>query len=379
MEGKTGSADGNSLTKAFRHGKMIDQHTMSMSGGKKKEKADDIWQKIQKLGRDEVFLDIRGHDTLRWGVLLDHLDALDMPFNVPAMRDEGMEIARKIAYKSRLSKLVGDYIRYGVIAAEARRLGLQVKEEEFIEQRKAAREAYARMGDVGGKLTKLLDAPESFFEHNLTNALLWRAYKTKIVEPTIEISSEEIHELIQIRHRQNNDIMATNMFKVAQIRGILKKVRGGMDFGDAAETWSEDDYADSRGVITEDDDDEVPKRLGDGDLPDELEAACAKLSVGEISEVIETPYAWHIIKLLKRNPEKDDNEATVELAQIMLEKEMLEPEINEAQAEAKIRLLKVNTQLNLKFVELLRTIKVDCQIPLSEKKGQGPGIKVRRL
>ena len=83
MEGKTGSADGNSLTKAFRHGKMIDQHTMSMSGGKKNEKADDIWQKIQKLGRDEVFLDIKGHDTLRWGVLLDHLDALDMPFNVP--------------------------------------------------------------------------------------------------------------------------------------------------------------------------------------------------------------------------------------------------------------------------------------------------------
>ena len=378
LGGKTESNGDNSLIKAFRHGKMTDQHTMSMSGGKKK-KSDDIWQKIQKLGRDEVFLDISGHDILRWGVLLDHLDALDMPFNVPAMRDEGMEVARKIAYKSRLGKLIGDYIRYGVIAVEARRLGLHVKEEEFVEQRKAARETYGKMGDVGIKLTKLLDAPESFFEHNLTNALLWRAYKTQIVEPTIQVSNDEIHELIKIRHQQNSDIMATNMLKVAQIKEILSKVRRGMDFGDAAETWSEDDYADSRGIITEDDDDEVPKRFGEDDLPDELEAASSKLAVGEISDIIETPYAWHIIKLLKRNPATDENEATVELAQIMLEKEMLEPEINEAQAEAKIRLLKVNTQLKLKFVELLRTTKVDCQIPLSEKKGEGPSIKVKRL
>ena len=91
---------------------------------------------------------------------------------------------------------------------------------------------------------------------------------------------------------------------------------------------------------------EVQLRLHRGDLRPEMEQAYDRLKPGEMSDVVETPYSWHIIKLLARHPKTEDEDASVEIAHIMLEKVPLLPELTAEQA-AKISGLPLEQVLEL--------------------------------
>jgi hypothetical protein len=113
------------------------------------------------------------------------------------------------------------------------------------------------------------------------------------------------------------------LYKKTLIAEIQTKLNGGMEFGEAAEKWSDCESSLTRGVVM-DAMEEHPERFEKGELPEAVEAALSQLKEGETSGIIETPTAWYIVRLLKRNISKDDEDSTVEIAQIMLEKEMLE-------------------------------------------------------
>lgn len=51
-----------------------------------------------------------------------------------------------------------------------------------------------------------------------------------------------------------------------------------------------------------------------GDVPPEMEQQLDKLSVGEISEPIRTPYGWHIFQVLDRRTKSGINERQREQA-----------------------------------------------------------------
>ncbi len=337
------------------------------------------------LGDDDIFLDVGGVDKLRWGLVKAHMDAIAAPLPLPVqVGAEGMAEANDAAFGMRFKKVVKEYLKYAVFAAEARRLGLKVADEEFEKARAATREHYIRRGPAAAKLLKLMDEPESFYEHNLTNALLWRAYCEQVIKPSITVTDEEARKAQLAQSEWNDAAEATNAFKCAQIREILAKLKPSdgtepMDFGEAAEKWSECETAETKGVFMEDDDN-VQKLVKD-DLREEIEAAYAKLEEGETSGIVETPFSWHILKLLKRHPETDEDEASVELAHIMLEKTPLKPELS--LEEARERLVAVRTKIELakRFVDLFAKTEIKCPIPL--KDGQdgatGPKVRIRRV
>ena len=180
-------------------------------------------------------------------------------------------------------------------------------------------------------------------------------------------------------HSNNTAVVATNLYKKALVADILGKLRAGMDFGDAAEKWSEDDSSTTRGVVM-DDNDEHPARFAQGDLPKEIEDALAKLKEGETSGIIETPFDWRIIRLLKRNGSPGLEEMTVEIAQILLEKEMLNPEPSPAQAQERIKQIKLKALRKMKFYELIRKAKIESKIPLwTSGDSAENGMKIKRV
>ena len=157
-----------------------------------------------------------------------------------------------------------------------------------------------------------------------------------------------------------------------------------MDFGEAAEKWSECNTADTKGVFMDEDENGVltPAHLTEGDVREELEQAYAKMQVGEISDVVETPYSWHILKLLARHEETDEDEASVELAHIMIEKAALRPELTEAQAKQRLTNAMLKYELAKQFADLVKTIPITCKIPLFDTEANGaksPKIQVKRL
>ena len=333
---------------------------------------------MRQFADEAVFLNVAGQDVVRWRLIREHIE--DAVNNFPARPDmgrEGYEAAKQIVFQTKLKKLLERYIQFAVMAVEARRLGIKIDPAEFEKKREESRRYYSKKGKSGEKFLSFIGAnvKESFYEHNLTNALLWRAYADQVVRPTFTNTAEEISQCVAQQHQANVDAVATNDFKRKFIHEIHHKVKGGllgfgkMDFSEAARRWSECPSSDNGGLLT--DQDEKPQKIVAGDVREEMEAAYRKLQPGEISDVVETPFSWHIIKLLARHPATETDSESVEMAHIMLEKALLIPELTADQASQKISDAKVKVEMKNRFVDLFKTTKIDCLVELVDKRKGG--------
>lgn len=368
--------DVDSLTRAFRGAKPTGKGVYSVAGSRQKKKS--TGEMLEALGDDEIIVDIGGDDKLKWGLLRKHVEALGIGINRPDMREKGNAELKKITFQSRCKKLLKEYVEYSVFAREAKKMGIKVEDAQFREYRAKAREAYSSRGESGKAILKLLDSGESFYERNLTNALYCLAYKRQVMAPVSGTDDAEIKKMMGIRHAANEAVGATNLMNKALVSRILGELKRGMDFGDAADKWSEGDGSGTRGVLMDGMDEHV-ERFGEDDLPKEVWEALKPLKEGEISGIVETPYSWRILRLLKRNPATEDVGVTVEFAQIEIEKRFIEPELSAEQSRQHIMQLKMRVQMQAKLRELLKTTSINSKIPLTPPKGgKGRGTRIRR-
>ena len=177
-----------------------------------------------------------------------------------------------------------------------------------------------------------------------------------------------------VKHPNLQSAIKTATYK-ARFRKLLRDyVQYGV-IAEAAKKWSDCESADNGGLLMDDVDDTKPARFEPGDNHPAIEKVCAALKEGEISEIAETPYAWHILKVMKRHPATDDEAESVELAHIMLEKEMLKPEFDEASAKKIIYDKTLRAGTNAEFLELYKQVKIECKVPLMD--GESPTSKIK--
>ena len=338
---------------------------------------------VAALKDDDVLIRIGERDSLKWGLFRKVLDAQETESEIadgqPSVKD-GQPLIKQATYRARFRKLLKEYVQHGVIAEAARKAGMTVPDEVYEEYRAKARERYSQMGAVGQRLRKLMDEPESFYEHNLTNSLLWLEYRNKVIEPKVGVEDEAVAKLVESRRTGNDNRMKENFEKRDLMREIKEKLAGGMDFADAARKWSECDSAESGGVLMDDEDDEKVAVVGPDDLHPAVAAACARLKEGETSDVIETPYTWHIMKVLKRHPPAEEGAPeTMELAHIMLEKEILQPELDAEQAREIIRKKTLRSAVDAEFAELYPQTDIECKIPIMDENGKKSRTSVEKL
>ena len=131
--------------------------------------------------------------------------------------------------------------------------------------------------------------------------------------------------------------------EVAEIQktaeGVLKKVKSGGNFEELAKQYSEDPGSkDKGGEYT------FPR----GRMVPEFEAAAFSLKTNQISEIVETQYGYHIIKLLEKYPAKKDQFAEVEprIKEYLVGKEAeksLPAYLDRIKAEAGVKLIDPDT------------------------------------
>lgn len=85
--------------------------------------------------------------------------------------------------------------------------------------------------------------------------------------------------------------------KRKQIEELLKRARSGESFAKLAREYSED-------KATKDDGGELPPFSRNANISPEFAAAAFSLTNNQISDVVQTPYGFHIIKLLDKTPAK---------------------------------------------------------------------------
>lgn len=339
---------------------------LSIKGTKSPKQSQETVDVLHQFDDEAIFLDVAGQDKVKWKLIREEMEDIVNGFHHrPEVMGADYDNARKMVFQVRLAKLLRNYINYAVFAVEARRLGLKVPESAYEEQRTRMRQELEKKGANGRKALARMSAPESLYEHNLTNALLWMAYADQVVRPAVQIDQAEIQERIDKQHADNLAVVATNACKKALVHDLHTQLeQGKAQFDKLAEQWSECPSSDTGGVLTDVND--VPQKIHHEDMRPEIEAAYSALKEGEVSKVVETPYSWHIIKLIKRNPATEDDEETVEIAHIMLEKVPLLPELTAEQARAKIENRKVRETLLLKFPELMKATKINCLVPLED-------------
>lgn len=339
---------------------------------------------LSQLKDEDVFISIEGGDSLTWGSLREWIgDRVNRVEGTAGMRAEGFAALRDMVFQEEVSKTVQSFLNYALIAKEAKRLGIVASDEKIAAVREKWLDTYRKSGAAGASKLAAAGKPDSYFGHQVTNSVLWQAYADAVVLPTLNITEDDVAGRIAQQERTIADAVATNAAKRAFIYEILKKVKYApkaerMSFAEAAEEWTDDYNGDTGGVFV--DDDEKPREITDGDLIRQVEEAYKRLQPGEISDVVETPFSWHIVKLINRNLDDAGDVESVNVAHIMLEKVPMPPVLTAEQARHKLTNAKLRIAMAERYVELLQNTKVNCVVPLfgNEQKAVTKQVKRKR-
>jgi parvulin-like peptidyl-prolyl isomerase len=134
------------------------------------------------------------------------------------------------------------------------------------------------------------------------------------------------------------------------IESILKRARAGEDFGKLAKEYSEDPGSkDKGGEYT------FPR----GQMMPEFESAAFSLNTNQVSDIITTPYGYHIIKLYEKIPAKTTTYAGLDTKTVLMK--------SDGQY-ATIRDLLAETALQKQIPEFLEKLKKDAGVQILDDK-----------
>ncbi len=334
----------------------------------KKPEKNKALEVFDSLKDDDIFLRIGDSEILTWKKIKEQVD---LRYNVNVSPPPGLEITqqeiddtRKFLFIKYVNNILRDYMLLAAVAYEARKLGYTVSDEEYSNFKTKSIAKYKKMKSAvkARKLISLIDEPASYFSQNATNMILSRKYFENIVKPSVNVSDEQIETVIKIRDDYNASVAPSNALIKAQMVDICADIRTNKtDFVEAAELYSEDGA--DKGYFGS---------FAPGEGIPEFEVVYTKMNPGEISDVVETPESFHILKLLKKNYIDGDSAKgeieSYEIAHIMIAKYEKKPVFTKESAREDL-VSKLGMSKFKKFqYEQLRKVPIFCKVPLTSAK-----------
>jgi len=164
-------------------------------------------------------------------------------------------------------------------------------------------------------------------KNDIHNSLAINRYLDGTLAEETEVTEEEIQKLYNedktasVRHillmTQGKSDSAKMVIR-KKMEGILERAKHGEDFAKLAEEYSEDPGSKNNGGLYKD--------FGRGAMVKPFEDAAFSVPIGEISDIIETRFGYHILKVIGRKKET----LPLEKVQPQLERKIKEKKQNEA-------------------------------------------------
>ena len=187
-----------------------------------------------------------------------------------------------------------------LLLAEAKKAGSSVTRDEVDN---VLSSQFKRSGGEE-KFRKILQENEIDFDYmkeRIREDLLVQNYLDDYFSDKIPVAEEEVQRLYQddktasVRHillltQEKSDEEKKEIRK--KMEGILSRAKSGEDFAELAKAYSEDPGSKDKGGLYE--------NFGRGQMVKPFEDAAFSVPVGEISDIVETTYGYHIIKVIDR-------------------------------------------------------------------------------
>lgn len=315
----------------------------------------------------DFFLSLNG-EQLTWGQVDGYIDLLLLqnPLGIPPIASAD-EVAQIIANTRRQYAIkVGNvYVRNALLAQEARKVGLSISSAEMAV---ALTNSVRRVKpDLREKVLAAITKPDSFFYRDQRNYQLTMKYRNQVLMKGLEATEDEKAAVVKMREDLIAASMLTNRLLRPRMEGWLKEIRAGTrSFEKTAEEFSDCSSAENEGVFGEFD--------RESDLQSALKAFAFSATTNTLSEVIETPYSYHIVKVLKRTYDEDEDvkngPSSVKIAHIMLEKVEVPQPLDDAGARELVVKRKVGSLLVVKQRELLESADLKSVVPIRLLKGK---------
>lgn len=259
----------------------------------------------------DEFLDYNG-EKLTWAQIDEHTELLmtisPLSLSPQATADdvERVKVATRAQYAVRLGEM---YVRNAILAQEARKVGFVVEPAElYMALSNSVKRIPKRHVD---KFFSTIFKTDSYFYRNQENYLLTRKYRNAVLSGPVEITAEAVAKAIADREEERRDAVAKNAALRPMMQKWLDEIRAGeRDFTETAEVESDSSETESDGT------------MGDFDREDGKEALTSDIyafafapSTNTVSEIMETPTEYHIIKILSRKYEAAEDDGSIEPAE----------------------------------------------------------------
>ena len=206
-------------------------------------------------------------------------------------------------------KALDELIKRELYYQEAKRTGLRVERSEINEGLETIKKRFKSKKEYREALKQAGISEDDLRKDIERNLLIQKFYQKEVIDKSM-VSDEYLKdyyeknkkdflrpEAVHIRHIlikvDPSSSSEEKNKKKETAQDILKRLRSGEDFAELAYKYSDDDWRVKGGDLG---------LLHRGRLLPELEEAAFKMKPGEISDLIETIYGYHIIKLEEKLP-----------------------------------------------------------------------------
>jgi peptidyl-prolyl cis-trans isomerase D len=217
-------------------------------------------------------------DSLRRSLLVDKLRAALTEWQTVSDADVAAEYAR------RNEKVKAELV---VFSADKLRDQVQVTDQDLTSWFGAHKENY-RVGEKRKIKFLVVDVEQMRTKVTVPPADIEKYYRDNITQFTTPEQVRASHILLKTEGKDEAAVKA-------KAEDLLKQIRGGADFGALAKKYSEDEVSAKQSGDLD--------YFGRGRMVKQFEDVAFSLEPGQISDVVKTPFGFHIIKVVDRKPE----------------------------------------------------------------------------
>lgn len=190
--------------------------------------------------------------------------------------------------------ILNELIDEKVMLNRAEKLGLSVKDSELKKRIEEIKKDYPE--DGFRELFKGRESEYKAWMEDLRKRLILEKLIDHEVAPRIAVTEEEVLSYLKTHARESLSEERVHLSQILlpdrdKAEAALKRLNSGEDFATVAKEVSTGPEAEKGGDMG---------FYSRGVLPEALERAAFSLSPGKISRIVETPYGYHIIKVLEK-------------------------------------------------------------------------------